>query len=117
MNLVKKVKFGKIHCFPFSAKKGTRAATFVDTAPEIKKDRMNRLSSIAEELQKEYNLKYVGKGMEMLIEETEGDYLVGYSENYIKCYLPNNKNIVIGSIIKVKGLELYKEGLKVEYGK
>ena len=115
INLAKTVKFGKIHCFPFSAKKGTRAATFVDNPADIKKDRMDRLSVVASELQTEYNIRFIGADLMMLLEEKEGEYIVGYSENYIKCYLMTTKNLKLGEVIRVKGVELYKEGLKVRY--
>ena len=50
----------------------------------------------------------------MLIEEVEDNYYVGYSGNYIKCYLGLDANINIGDITKVKVIELYNEGVKVE---
>lgn len=112
--LAEKVKFGKIHCFPFSAKKGTIAYRYKDVDPATKKDRMNRLTQLANKLSYEYNARFVGKTLEMLIEEVEDNYYVGYSGNYIKCYLGLDANINIGDITKVKVIELYNEGVKVK---
>ena len=112
--LAEKVKFGKIHCFPFSAKKGTIAYRYKDVDPATKKDRMNRLTQLANKLSYEYNERFVGKTLEMLIEEVEDNYYVGYSGNYIKCYLGLDANINIGDITKVKVIELYNEGVKVK---
>lgn len=113
LDLAQKVKFGKIHCFPFSAKKGTLAATYKNIDASIKNERMNRLESLASKLQDEYNTKYVGQELNVLIEEIEDDYYTGYSENYIKCYFKSDKEYPIGQILKVTGVKLLKEGLEV----
>ena len=113
LDLAKKAKFGKIHAFPFSAKKGTVAANYPDINPEIKKDRMNRLMALADELQTEYDRRFIGKKLNVLIEEQEGEYLVGYSENYIKCYIDKNYASCGGDIKTFVGKKLFKEGLLV----
>ena len=113
MNLAKKVKFGKIHCFPFSAKKGTIAYNYEDVDAETKKLRMDQMTKLSQELMREYNAKFIDRTLDMLIEEVEDGFYVGYSGNYIKCYLPVNNSQDIGKIIKVKGIKIFKEGLMV----
>jgi len=115
LKLVKEVKFGKIHCFPFSAKKGTVAFNYPDIDKCIKKDRLSILSRVGDELAKDYHSKFIGKTLKVLVEEVEEEYLVGYSENYIKCYMVNDTNkYPLGQVVEVKGVKLYKEGLIVE---
>ncbi len=113
ISLAKAVGFGKIHCFPFSAKKGTVAYNYPDMTKEIKNKRMERLTSVANELQIAYNSKFIGKSLEVLVEEMEGDYFVGYSANYIKCYIPKKINCEIGSIKTFTAEKNYKEGVIV----
>ena len=115
LNLVREVKFGKIHCFPFSAKKGTLAYTYKDIDKNIKKERLKILSNLGEKLATEYHSKFINRNLIVLVEEIEDNYIVGYSENYIKCYMENDtKKYKLGEIITVKGIKIYKEGLKVK---
>ena len=114
LKLAKKVKFGKIHCFPFSAKKGTIAYTYKEIPIDIKRKRMEMLENVANELQINYCKQYIGKELNLLIEEIEDKYYVGYSENYIKCYIKKDCTQEIGEIVKVVGKRLYKEGLEVK---
>ena len=42
-------------------------------------------------------------------EEKEDDFYVGYTENYIRCYIKSDEDI-IGQIVEVKIKKLYKDG-------
>lgn len=90
VDLCKKAKFGKIHVFPFSKREGTVAYKFVDCTPEQKKDRVSRLSKEGYELEQQFFENNIGKYFVVLTEDIEGEYVVGYTENYIKCYLPKD---------------------------
>ena len=78
----------------------------------IKKDRVNKILELSDELENKYYNKFLNKNLDVLIEETKEDYVVGHTDNYIKVKinkkLENNKfyNIKITDIVKtdVKGI-------------
>ena len=45
-----------------------------------------------------------------LIEETDDDYSLGYTENYIYTYIEGKHKV--GDIVNVKLTEIYKNGMK-----
>lgn len=81
----KKVKFSKIHVFPYSVRTGTKAATMDNQLSQaVKKERARKLIKIDEDLQLEYNKKFVGKEIELLVEENDGKSSFGHTENFLK---------------------------------
>ncbi|HEX6986983.1 MAG TPA: MiaB/RimO family radical SAM methylthiotransferase, partial [Planctomycetaceae bacterium] len=62
--------FMKIHIFPFSARRGTPAATFPgQVPPEVRKTRSDRLAEVERDLATEYYRRHVGNELEVLIEQ------------------------------------------------
>ena len=109
------VKFSDIHCFNYSSRTGTVASKLKELSCDIKKDRLNRLIELKNKLKNEFILDNIDKSYEVILEDIEGEYITGYTENYIKAYLPkgeyNNKKI------KVKLVMPYNDGVicKVDY--
>ena len=48
----------------------------------------------------------------VLIEEKEGEFYVGFTENYIKCYFTDQ--VEVGQIVSAKILSPFKEGALAE---
>ena len=83
-NFLKKIAFYKMHVFPYSPRKGTKAAEMPEQIDgNTKEKRSKKLIELSNEKQLEYNEKYIGKEIQVLWEEREGEYLKGHSENYI----------------------------------
>ncbi len=81
----KLVGFSKIHVFPYSKREGTKAASMDGHLPtNIKKDRARRLIEIDEILQLNYNNLFVGKDVNVLVEEIVDGKSVGHAENFLK---------------------------------
>lgn len=109
---IEDVNFSQLHIFKYSMREGTVASKiYKDLAPEIKQNRLERLEDIGEKLKKDFLSK--NHLVDVLIEEKQGEYFVGYSKNYIKCYLSSNEdeinNIVSGQIV-----ELFQDGVKIK---
>ena len=103
LNTCKEIGFAKIHVFPFSSRKGTVAAKMSNQVNGIiKKDRAKQLIALSNQLGYNYNLLYVNKEVEVLVEEKVKDYYVGHTTNFIKVLITSSKEIVKNSIIKVK---------------
>ncbi len=84
IDTIKKVKFSKLHVFPFSLRKGTKAETLPNHLDEkTKKERCRKLIDLSEELEKEYFNKFVGKEVVFIPEVYKNGYLIGHTGNYL----------------------------------
>lgn len=109
---IEEIKFSQLHIFKYSMREGTVASKiYKDLAPEIKQTRLDRLENLGEKLKKEF--LSLNKNVEVLIEEKEGEHYVGYSKNYIKCYL-NSQNDEVNKIVCGQILENYKDGVIIK---
>ena len=101
----KEIGFSKIHVFPYSDRDGTVASRMKDKVPgNIKKERVHKLIELSNELEREYFNKFIGKEVEVLIEEEKDGYYLGFTDNYIPLKLKGDYKIN----------ELYKLKLKKE---
>ena len=101
LDFVLKIKFTKVHVFPYSRRKGTKADTMPNQIPEnIKKERVKRLIALSNKLEKEYLDLFLNKEVEVLIEEEYPDYSLGHTGNYLKVKVL--KPFKSNELIKVK---------------
>ncbi len=85
LNFSEKMKFSKIHVFPYSIRKGTAAASMLKQIDEsIKKDRVKRLMALSEKMEEEYYNKFKGKKLDILVEEVNDNVSIGHTSNYLK---------------------------------
>ena len=106
-DFIEKVAFSALHIFQYSSRDGTVASKMPDLPSSIKKERAKILEQLDENLRKKFITK--NKFANVLIEEKEGQYYIGYSENYIKCYLKSDSNL-INQVVKVKILSPFLDG-------
>ena len=101
INTCKELELTKMHVFPYSIRKGTVAETLPNHLDQsIKKDRARRLLEVSKELEKNYFNKYIGKEVEVLIEETKDGYSYGHTGNYL--YVKINKELEHNTFVQVK---------------
>jgi threonylcarbamoyladenosine tRNA methylthiotransferase MtaB len=80
LDMMRAVKFAKVHMFPYSERKRTRAALFDQKVPTaVIKERKARLLRLAEEIAFELREAYVGKTMQVLMEEGSR----GHTDNFL----------------------------------
>lgn len=95
----RKMNFSKIHVFPYSIRLGTSAANMPNQVDEsIKKERVKKLMDLSEIMEKEYYNKFVGKELDILVEECDNNVSVGHSSNYLMIRL--NEKLEVGQIYK-----------------
>lgn len=95
----RKMNFSKIHVFPYSIRLGTSAANMPNQVDEsIKKERVKKLMDLSETMEKEYYNKFVGKELDILVEECDNNVSIGHSSNYLMIRL--NEKLEIGQIYK-----------------
>lgn len=94
-----KFNFSKIHVFPFSPRSGTVAAQDVEQIPEnIKKERVKKLMSLSQKLEKAYYKQFKGKEGDILIERYKDGKSYGHTGNYLEVEIP--EELEIGHIYK-----------------
>ena len=91
---LKEIKFYKMHVFKYSQRSGTVAAKMHNQIDgNIKEKRSNKLIELSDKNEKEYNKKYIGKEVKVLLEEREGEYLKGHTTNYMVVKMKTNENL------------------------
>ena len=91
---LKEIKFYKMHVFKYSPRSGTVAAKMPNQIDgNIKEERSNKLIELSDKNEKEYNQKYIGKEVEVLLEEREGEYLKGHTTNYMVVKMKTSENL------------------------
>jgi len=84
---LKKIAFYKMHIFKYSPRKGTKAATMPNQVDgSIKELRSKKLLELSDNNEKMYNEEYIGKNVEVLFEEKDGEYYKGHTKYYIQVW-------------------------------
>lgn len=101
-NFSRNIEFAKIHVFPYSVRRGTKAEKMPQVNDTVKKERATRLLALSRELEENYSKKFIGKTLDLIVEhEVAGGLMTGHTSNYLQVYLPLNKDL-IGKLINVK---------------
>lgn len=86
--VVEELAFRKLHVFRFSARPGTPAAALPgQVAPELKRERSERLRVLGDRLRREWHRGRVGETVEVLVEESGGGsppWLSGVTGDYLR---------------------------------
>ncbi|WP_407535812.1 tRNA (N(6)-L-threonylcarbamoyladenosine(37)-C(2))-methylthiotransferase MtaB [Cetobacterium somerae] len=84
--VIKSIGFSDLHVFQYSDREKTLANTFTDKIDgNVKKKRAEVLETLRKEMGKERREKYIGKELEVLVEEIKEDGCsYGYSQNYLR---------------------------------
>lgn len=107
--MLKEIKFYKTHVFPYSPRKGTKAAIMPQQINgKIKEERSKKLIELSNKYQKEYNEKYLSQNVDILFEECKDGIYKGHTGNYILAHCKTNKNLE-NKIIKAKCIGIEQE--------
>jgi threonylcarbamoyladenosine tRNA methylthiotransferase MtaB len=114
LSVMRQVQFAKVHMFPYSERKRTRAALFPNKVPQdVIQERKRKVLQLAEEMSFLLRSRYVGRTMKVLLESpVEGTSLFsGHTENFLPV-LVEGENLQSNTIHTVKMVENEPEGLK-----
>ena len=97
-DFVDKVDFYETHIFKYSKREGTKAASMPDQVDEqVKAERSARLIALGEKKRKAYEERFIGKTVEVLVEEDaviDGKKVqTGHTKEYIKIALDAQENL------------------------
>ena len=103
---VDKVDFYETHIFKYSKREGTKAAVMDNQVPEsVKAERSNVLIEMSRQKQAAYEKSFLGKEVEVLVEEAAviggKNVQVGHTKEYIKIALDSEKDLQ-NRIVKVR---------------
>jgi len=111
----RRARFMKIHVFPFSARRNTPAASFPDpVSPEVRKDRVHRLSIVERELAAGYYARWLGRPLEVLVERLAEDrpgWVRGTDRTYLPVECPGTVDDV-GRFVTAIGESVHPEFLQ-----
>ena len=104
---IKKIKFTKLHVFPYSKREGTKAAIMDGQVDEnIKKKRVKILLQLSKELEYNYMEKFIGKKVIFIPEIAKDDYIIGHTGNFLNVKYHGNKNDLNKDIeVKINNIE------------
>lgn len=109
---IEKCNFSLLHVFQYSQREGTAASKlYKDLSPSIKQNRSERLLELSKKLHQDFIKR--NKFANVLIEEKIDKYFVGYSENYIKCFIESKEDLT-GQIVQAKILEPFNDGARAK---
>ena len=117
----RKLKFAKIHVFPYSEREGTKAADMPQMDMSIRKNRAKKLIEVSDELASEFASSMTGKEIEILIEkieEKDGKTIAeGYTGNYVRAFAEVEKDMFSrGDIVKGTVVRAENENIFVIFG-
>ena len=103
LKFVKSIGFLKVHVFPYSIRKGTRAAEFDDHIDgETKKKRAKIMLSETEKITKQILENSIGKTVEVLVESrVKNNCAFGYTKDYLPVFI-KDCNLSVGSFCRAK---------------
>lgn len=104
---IKKIKFTKLHVFPYSKREGTKAAIMDGQVDEnIKKKRVKILIQLSKELEYNYMEKFIGKKVIFIPEMAKEEYIIGHTGNFLNVKYRGNKNDLNKDIeVKINNIE------------
>lgn len=113
MNL-EKIGFADLHVFPYSDREKTAALKLEGkVSPSLKKRRVGIIEKLNKEKFNDFRVKMINSEQRVYIEEIDENKAFGYTENYVKVFLPLKNegeeflNIQVGEIIEtvIKGFD------------
>lgn len=110
---IRKCAFADMHIFPYSRRPGTPADKMPSQHNNATKEARSRAAiALAEEMSRAYREGFVGRTLEVLFEEREGEFYTGHAPNYIKVYARGEN--LHNEIRTVTVLEVYRDGVLAE---
>ena len=102
---IKKIKFSRLHVFPFSPHAKLPAAKLPGQVLESERlQRAKILRKLGAKLMADYEDKFKGKILEIAVEQIKPNKITGKTEYYFDVEVDGRKlkNVKIGQIVKVK---------------
>lgn len=106
LTFVREQAFARVHAFPFSSRPGTAAASMPGpVSTEAKRERMARLTAVAEASAQACASRFLGERVEVLWETRDEGLWQGLTDNYLRVWaeLPGERRNTV-STVRVVGV-------------
>lgn len=94
LEVMRQVKFAKVHMFPYSDRPRTRSALMPNKiSPEVIKARKHEVLRVAEQTAFELREQFIGRRMTILTENLDPlrpEEICGHTENFLMVWVPNH---------------------------
>ncbi len=114
LEIMRKVRFAKVHMFPYSKREKTRAALYPNqVSADVLQKRKRKVLELAEEVGFCLRQDYVGKQVKVLLEskDKESGLFSGHTENFLPVFV-EGEGLKQNQIVSVKLIENGPQGLK-----
>jgi len=103
LDVMKEIRFAKMHMFPYSARPRTRAALYPNKVDsKTMQNRKAEVLALSEKIAYELRDAYVGRTMTVLTEsKNEGGFIFGHTANFLPVFIQNDTNIQENSLVSV----------------
>ena len=102
MTFVDEIGFAKVHIFPYSKRKGTKAATMDgQLTNQVKKEREHKLLQVELKNRKAFMESFIGKTQDVLVEKCSEGICNGFTKNYLQVKF-KGEALLCNKIVKVK---------------
>lgn len=108
LNFIKEVRFERLGAFVYSREEGTVAYNMNNQIPyKVKQERLNKIMSLQQKVSADINKKFLGRTLDILIDEKEGKNYLGRSQYDAPevdglVYVNSRKELKPGDFVKVK---------------
>lgn len=118
LNVMREVKFAKVHMFPYSDRPRTRAALMPNKVPqEIIRERKQEVLRLSEQIAYDLRNEYIGRRMMVLTESVDKnhpDEISGHTENFLAVRI-QSKTLTSNELVEVDLVENTPSGLIGRY--
>ena len=110
MDTLKRIRFTKIHTFPYSKRTGTKAATMANQVDgNIKKCRVKKVICLSDEFERDFYKQKIGKIYDGIIETRKDGKKIVITSNYIPVLVDTDKDNNV--VVKVKITDVYQDNV------
>ncbi|MFC1930932.1 tRNA (N(6)-L-threonylcarbamoyladenosine(37)-C(2))-methylthiotransferase MtaB [Chloroflexota bacterium] len=110
-NFCQRMRFARIHVFPYSPRQETEAAQMPEqVSDKTKRERTQKMLALAEESARYFRRQFLGRTVPVLWEKQTGGIWSGFTDNYIKVYTQTVKDLT-NQLLPVKLVEIKGDGV------
>lgn len=107
----RQIEFARTHVFPYSPREGTQAALMPEQVDnKMKKQRSQRMLSLAKESARNFNRQFLGETIPVLWEKETDGVWSGLTDNYIRVHTRSSEDLT-NRILMAKLLEIRNGGV------